>query len=83
MDMDDKTLVNVKKSITIIWKQLRMMYDREAAINMLEESFITKYLEFKVGTLGYITINWHDNYIKCINSEEGTIFLQEEIYKNK
>ena len=75
-------LAEFKKTIKLIWSQLRIKYDREAAAKILEESFSSKKLDMKVGTLDRLSIYWNYESIHCAKSEEGKIFLQEEIYSN-
>nr|QBK85995.1 MAG: hypothetical protein LCMAC101_05900 [Marseillevirus LCMAC101] len=76
------TLVEFKKIMKIVWNHLRSNYDKETSKQMLAESFITGHLVYKCGEYGIMSVRWENEMITYINSVEGKIFINDEIYSH-
>ena len=74
MDTNNK---NLKKLILKTWKDLRIYYDKNKAIEILEQSFMTGKLEYAADNNAMIySIKWGTD-LNFLNSEEGRIFIKQ------
>jgi hypothetical protein len=72
--------VDIRKTKTLMlrtWKEMRRHYDKDTAMEMVEESFNTNELSYSFDdNRSRTTIRW-GNSLTYFNSEEGKTFMKE------